>query len=71
MAETKVTVKHTGEYALDNEGTLREVLVYNGKSTFTKPTEKVADTSVYFEKDTFDVYMFDADTSTWMNGEEA
>lgn len=39
---------------------------YMGKSTDIKPTENELNGSIFYEMDTGDVYLFDAETSTWL-----
>lgn len=39
---------------------------YYGKSTDEKPTENINNGSVLYLMDTHQVYMFDADTNSWI-----
>lgn len=41
-------------------------LELRGKSSEAKPTEGIPNGSTFFEMDTSDVYMFDAETKTWL-----
>ena len=39
---------------------------FTGKSTDTKPTTGIANGSTFYEMDTQELYMLDADTMTWI-----
>ena len=39
---------------------------YCGKSTDTKPTTGVNNADIFYEMDTKKVFLFDEDTSTWL-----
>jgi len=39
---------------------------YTGKSTDDKPVENVPNSSTFYEMDTTDLYMFDADNQVWV-----
>lgn len=39
---------------------------YRGTSTDTKPVVHVPNGSLFYEMDTGDIYMFDADSNTWL-----
>ena len=41
-------------------------MVFYGKSTDRKPTEETKNGAVFYEMDTKKMYMFDGDTSTWL-----
>lgn len=38
---------------------------YSGKSTHQKPTQNLVTGSIFLEVDTWNVYAFDAETTTW------
>ena len=44
----------------------RERIEYYGKSTDTKPIAGVQNADIFYEMDTQKVFMFDEDTSTWL-----
>lgn len=39
---------------------------FYGKSTDTKPTKNVSNGDIFYEMDTSTVYMYDEQTSTWL-----
>ena len=45
---------------------VRRVAEYYGKSTDAKPVAGVKDADIFCEKDTGKVFLFDEDTSAWL-----
>ena len=63
---TKVIKVKGGEFAVEPDGRLRPVETYYGMKDETKPTEWVSDADRYLEKDTGNVFIFDADGKQWL-----
>ena len=63
---TKIITAKGGEFAVGADGRLRPVETHFGLSTDTKPTEGVQNAERYFEMDSGDLYLYDADGKQWL-----
>ena len=64
--ETKVIQIEGTEYAIMPNGDLRKVVTVYGKSTLEKPKAGMFNADRYYEMDTKNVYLFDAEAQDWL-----
>ena len=63
---TEIIHANGGRTSVHGDGTKTKHSEYYLKSTDPKPIEGVENADVLYEMDTHDVYLFDADTKTWL-----
>lgn len=63
---TKVIEMNGNRVGLFPDGSVHKVTEFYGKSTDTKPAAGVRNADVFYEMDTMDVYLFDADSGSWL-----
>lgn len=54
------------DYMICDGGDIRKRVEHYGLSTDTKPTNGVNNADIFYEMDTQKVYLFDADSSKWL-----
>ena len=64
--ETKVIQIEGTEYAILPNGDLRKVVTAYGRSTWEKPKTGMFTADRYYEMDTKNVYLFDAEAQEWL-----
>lgn len=63
---TKIIEMNGSKVGIFPDGSVHKTVEFYGLSTDTKPTEGVRNADVFYEMDTMDVYLFDADSQTWL-----
>lgn len=63
---TRVIKIDGDNHGFHQNGDIYKMADYFGKSTDTKPTEGVNNAECFYEMDTKKIFMFDKDTTTWL-----
>ena len=63
---TKIIEIGGNKIAIEQDGTLRKVSEYYGKSGDEKPANGAKNADIFYEMDTKKVFMFDEDGSAWL-----